>query len=106
MSYREDILKLTNEVVDLKLVRQDDIPKIDLYMEQMLSFLEQEMGDTLRQNDEKVFTKTMVNNYAKAGILSRPEKKKYNKHHIISLVYIFLLKQVLSIQYIKNRGNR
>ena len=40
----------------------------------------------------------MINNYAKAGILPRPDKKRYSRRHLITLIYIFLLKQVLSIQ--------
>lgn len=102
MTEKEGIMDFANRIINLKLVQIEDIPKIDLYMEQTISFLEQEMGDTLRRNDEAVFTKTMVNNYTKFGILPRPEKKKYNRDHIISLVYIFLLKQILSIQDIKS----
>lgn len=96
-----EILELAEKIVNAPLVNVDDIPKIDLYMEQVLSFLEQEMGDSLRHKDETVFTKTMVNNYTKEGILPRPQKKKYNKMHIITLTYIFILKQILSIQDIK-----
>ena len=59
--------------------------------------------------DDKILTKTMINNYAKAGILPRPDKKRYNRRHLITLTYIFLLKQVLSIQdigdFFKLMGN-
>lgn len=101
MDLNQEILELADKIANAPLVQIDDIPKIDLYMEQVLSFLEQEMGDSLRHKDETVFTKTMVNNYTKEGILPRPQKKKYNKSHIITLSYIFILKQILSIQDIK-----
>lgn len=101
MKLNDEIMELTEKIINSPLINVDDIPKIDLYMEQVLSFLEQEMGDPLRSKDEPVFTKTMVNNYTKEGILPRPQKKKYNKTHIITLTYIFVLKQILSIQDIK-----
>ena len=101
MDFNQEIMEMAEKIAQASLVQIDDIPKIDLYMEQVLSFLEQEMGDSLRQKDETVFTKTMVNNYTKEGILPRPQKKKYNKSHIIMLTYIFILKQILSIQDIK-----
>lgn len=101
MDLNREITETAEKIAYAPLVQIEDIPKIDLYMEQVLSFLEQEMGDALRHKDETVFTKTMVNNYTKEGILPRPQKKKYNKSHIITLAYIFILKQILSIQDIK-----
>ena len=67
-------------------------------MEQVVSFFDQEMRAFARDPQDKVFTHTMINNYAKAGILPRPDKKRYGRRHLITLIYIFLLKQVLSIQ--------
>lgn len=101
MDIAQAISQATEKIAASQLLNADDIPKIDLYMEQVLSLLEQEMGNSLRREDEVVFTKTMVNNYTKEGVLPRPEKKKYNKQHIIMLAYIFVLKQILSIQDVK-----
>lgn len=101
MNLNNEIMELTEKIINSSFINVDDIPKIDLYMEQVLSFLEQEMDGSLRSKEEPVFTKTMVNNYTKEGILPRPQKKKYNKTHIIMLAYIFMLKQILSIQDIK-----
>ena len=102
MDINKEILKLTESIVDFKMVDANDIPKIDLYMEQVISFLEQEMGDSLRREDESVFTNTMINNYTKAGVLPRPENKKYNRRHILTLIYIFMLKQNLPMPDIKS----
>lgn len=89
------------ELADFHLLASNDIPKIDLYMEQVTSLLEQEMGDSLRRKDECVFTNTMINNYTKDGVLPRPQNKRYNRRHILTLIYIFLLKQNLQIPEIK-----
>ena len=101
MADNDRITDFVENVLDAELLRVENIPKIDLYMEQMISFLEEEIGGMLRRSDESVFTKTMVNNYTKFGILPRPDKKKYNRRHMIYLIYIFLLKQTLSIQDVK-----
>ena len=101
MAGNDRIKDFVEDILESELLKVESIPKIDLYMEQMISFLEDEMGGMLRRKDELVFTKTMVNNYTKFGILPRPDKKKYNRRHMIYLIYIFLLKQTLSIQDIK-----
>lgn len=101
MSFNDEILREAQKLVNFKMLNANDIPKIDLYMEQIISFLESEMGDSLRRKNESVFTSTMINNYAKVGVLPRPENKKYNRRHILTLIYIFMLKQNLSIPDIK-----
>lgn len=99
--FTEKILSRAESVTDFHLLSSSDIPKIDLYMEQVTSLLEQEMGDSLRRKDECVFTNTMINNYSKDGVLPRPQNKRYNRRHILTLIYIFLLKQNLQIPEIK-----
>ena len=94
----EEIRRMVEEVANTPLIQTRDIPKVDLYMEQVISFFDQELRAFARDPDDKIFTNTMINNYAKAGILPRPDKKRYNRRHLITLTYIFLLKQVLSIQ--------
>ncbi len=98
---KDETLRRAQELANFKLLASGDIPKIDLYMEQVTSLLEQEMGPSLRRKDESVFTNTMINNYSKEGVLPRPENKRYNRRHIITLIYIFLLKQNLPMPEIK-----
>lgn len=98
---KDETLRRAQELADFKLLASGDIPKIDLYMEQVTSLLEQEMGPNLRRKNESVFTNTMINNYSKEGVLPRPENKRYNRRHIITLIYIFLLKQNLPMPEIK-----
>lgn len=101
MEFKKNIVEQAQDITDVNLVDPRDIPKIDLYMEQVTSFLEQEMGESFRFHDECVFTGTMINNYTKAGVLPRPSNKRYSRRHVLTLIFIYLLKQNLSIPEIK-----
>ena len=101
MDLKKEIVEQAKDITDVDLVDPRDIPKIDLYMEQVTSFLEQEMGESFRFHDECVFTGTMINNYTKAGVLPRPSNKRYSRRHVLTLIFIYLLKQNLSIPEIK-----
>ena len=68
-------------------VRPDDIPNIDLYMDQVTTFMEKELASSKRHEDDKILTKTMINNYAKNNLLPAPNKKKYSREHILLLIF-------------------
>lgn len=75
-----------------------DIPNIDLYMDQVTTFMDQHMKATTRNPEEdKILTKTMINNYTKNDLLPPPVKKKYSKEHVLMLIFIYYFKGVLSI---------
>lgn len=91
----EELLKsVLNEINDFNL---DDIPNIDLYMDQVTTYLNNKFDAARRYEDDKLLTKTMINNYAKSKLLPAPEKKKYSKDHILLLALIFFFKNVISI---------
>ncbi len=75
----------------------NDIPNIDLYMDQVTTFMDKHLSNTKRNDDDKILTKTMINNYAKNDLLPPPNKKKYSKDHIIFLIFIYYYKNFLSI---------
>ena len=90
-------------------VRPDDIPNIDLYMDQVTTFMEKELASSKRHEDDKILTKTMINNYAKNNLLPPPVKKKYSKEHLLVMIFIYYFKNFLSIKDIetmKNHGFR
>jgi len=101
MEIDDIILAAAEKIADSPLLHYERLPDIDLYVEQMTSYLEDRMGDSVRVSDEKIITKPMVNNYTKAGLLPRPSQKRYNRDHLISLAYICLLKQSLTFNDIK-----
>lgn len=83
-------------------IKSEDIPNIDLYMDQVTTFMDKRLRSTLRNPEEdKILTKTMINNYAKNDLLPPPVKKKYSKDHIIMLIFIYYFKGILSISDIQ-----
>lgn len=83
------------------MIDPSDIPSIELYMDQVTTFMDKELSDTKRHPDDKILTKTMINNYSKNDLLPPSDKKKYSKDHIILLIYIYYMKNFLSISDIK-----
>lgn len=98
-----DLLKsITESLNRIDYIKAEDIPNIDLYMDQVTSFLDTRLRSTTRNKEEdKVLTKTMINNYAKNDLLPPPVKKKYNKDHMITLLIIYYFKYFLSISDIE-----
>lgn len=82
-------------------VRSDEIPDIDLYMDQVTTFMESHLKDMRRHPEDKVLTKTMINNYAKNNLLPPPVKKKYSKDHMFMLIFIYYFKSLLSFHDIE-----
>lgn len=94
---KEDLAMLINNMSLLDDIKLSEIPNIDLYMEQVTTFFDDKLGHLKRSKDDKILTKTMINNYTKSGILMPPKNKKYSKRHMILLILIYYLKQILSI---------
>jgi hypothetical protein len=83
-------------------IRPDTFPDIPLYMDQVTTFMDNQLHATKRHEDDKILTKTMINNYAKNNLLPPPEKKKYSKEHLLTLIFIYYFKNVLSISDIQS----
>ena len=86
------------------LPRWNEIPEIDLYIDQVVSLLEKYLAHFIESdnsNDSRFITKTMINNYVKHNVIKSPINKKYGREHIASLFVIFILKQIYSIDEIK-----
>jgi predicted DNA-binding protein YlxM (UPF0122 family) len=84
-----------------KNISLDDFPEIDLYMDQVMQVFENKLSYTKRNDDDKVLTKTMINNYAKGNLLMKIKNKKYTKNHLILMSLIYNLKGALSLTDIK-----
>lgn len=97
--------ELQQKFEELKLEDQitlDDIPEIDLYMDQVIQLFESNLAAAKRNEEDKVLTKTMINNYSKGKLLMSVNNKKYTKEHIILMSIIYNLKGALSINDIKS----
>lgn len=82
-------------------IKSEDIPNIELYMDQVTTFMESQLESTKRYPEDKILTKTMINNYAKNHLLPPPVKKKYSKEHVLLLIFIYYFKNLLSIKDIE-----
>ena len=84
-------------ISEIGYVKPEDIPNIDLYMDQVTTFMEAQLAHSKRYKDDKILTKTMINNYAKNDLLPPPTKKKYSREHRLVLTFIYYFKNLLSI---------
>lgn len=84
----------------------EEIPELDLYMDQVTQLFDSKFNDSKRNEDDKALTKTMVNNYAKGKLLMSIKNKKYSKEHLILMSLIYNLKGGLSISDIKSSLNQ
>lgn len=92
---------ILKEFAELDYVHPEDIPNIDLYVDQVTTFIESQLSSMKRNEDEKILTKTMINNYTKNHVLPSPDKKKYSRDHVLMLILIYYLKSFLSIKDIQ-----
>ncbi len=95
----EDLLGSIMDSLDrIEYIKAEDIPNIDLYMDQVTTFMESHLKSSTRNpKDDKILTKTMINNYTKNDLLPPPVKKKYSKEHVFLLIFIYYYKGILSI---------
>lgn len=96
-----DITNLLSSISFNDQINSQEIPNIDLYMDQITTFMDSHFKKYKRNDSDKIITKTMVNNYTKNNVIPSPIKKKYSKNHMILLLLTFHLKHTLSINDIK-----
>nr|WP_312577295.1 DUF1836 domain-containing protein [Sedimentibacter sp.] len=96
----EEFLNFINNSKFLNQVELSKIPNINLYMDQALTFMNENLYQ--RNPHDKTLTKSMINNYVKNNLIPKPENKKYFPQHIIALIYIFYMKQILSLDDVKS----
>lgn len=104
---KEELGQLSASLGSYKTENWSQFPAIDLYMDQVVTYLERLLnifGDT--SDSSKTITSSMVNNYVKEGYLKRPVNKKYDRVHLVSLYIMSMLKPVLPIPLIaRSLGN-
>jgi hypothetical protein len=93
----EELLRLAEQITKTQQIKIADIPCVDLYMDQVTTFFDDKLKDLKRDEEDKILTKTMINNYAKAKLLLPVKGKKYSNEQMVLLALIYNLKQVLSI---------
>ncbi|WFR55908.1 DUF1836 domain-containing protein [Anaerocolumna sp. AGMB13025] len=105
-SSNQDYLQsLIDSIRKLDYINPDEIPNIDLYMDQVTTFMDEHLKSSKRFSEDKLLTKTMINNYTKNELLPPPNKKKYSKEHILLLIFIYYFKNILTISDIQHIFN-
>lgn len=79
----------------------EQLPDLELYMDQVVTFLEKQLYVFQTSTMDKQITPSMINNYVKGEVLPAPISKKYSKEHLALIEEICTLKQVLSIAEVK-----
>ena len=103
MATTEELLQtILQSLEKVEYIKSEDIPNIDLYMDQVLTFMDRKLRSAVRpQTEDRILTKTMINNYAKNKLLPPPEKKRYSREHLLMLIFIYYFKNILSISDIQ-----
>ena len=97
--------KLLKEILDqfdqVEYIRPSDIPDIGMYMDQVTTFMDSRLSKARRTSEDKLLTKTMINNYTKQKLLPPPDRKKYSREHLLVLLFIYYYKGILSLEDIR-----
>lgn len=95
MTKREEIM--AQDLIDFKLPRYQELPDVGLYLEQTTNYLNQCLSPL---GDVKL-TSSMISNYVKHGLISRPQKKLYQTEQLAELMFIAVAKNVLQLDNLK-----
>ena len=97
-----DVIEWNETFTGYCAVKWEKMPDIELYMDQVVTFLDRQMTMYRRKEDEKVITPSMINNYTKDHLIPRAKSKKYSKDHIALIMVVCSLKKVLSMPDLSN----
>lgn len=98
MEWQDKVRETAEKSAQVPQIQPGDVPDIELYMDQLVTFLDQRLGAGKRENNAPFVTGTMVNNYTKARLIPPAEHKRYHRRHVLGLSLVGQLKKVLSMQ--------
>lgn len=101
MSQENELQLWVDEIAKVHLPRWDELPELDLYMDQVVTLVERYLNPLMNQSNEKMLTKSMVNNYVKLQLIPAPVRKQYSRRHLAFLIAITVLKQIVTIKEVK-----
>lgn len=99
MEKEKNFLSKIKSFKDFNMPRWDDLPEIDLYMDQVISVTDKLLS-SLSVEDTPILTPSMINNYVKNKIIPPPVKKKYSRDHLAKLIIICIMKPIMEISAI------
>ena len=98
---KEKLEQIINQSANPSRLEPEQIPELELYIDQILMLFEDKLGENRRRENDKILTKSMVNNYSKEKMIRPMRGKKYSREQILQILMICNLKNVLSIGDIK-----
>ena len=98
---KRELLDMIQGFNTIDFITPGTVPDIDLYMDQITTFMDTHLASCKRYPDDKILTKTMINNYTKNDLIPPPVRKKYSKEHVLLLIFVYYMKDFLSISDIK-----
>ena len=98
---KKELLDMIQGFNTIDFITPETVPDIDLYMDQITTFMDTHLASCKRYPDDKILTKTMINNYTKNDLIPPPVRKKYSKEHVLLLIFVYYMKDFLSISDIK-----
>lgn len=98
---KSEIYNIAKDAVNDAELRSNDIPPIDLYVDQILNLINERLNKGSERYHDRQLTKTMINNYSKDGLIAPVKGKKYNKEQVLQMLVVYTLKGTLSIGEIK-----
>ena len=97
--------RLAERMGSVHISRIREMPRIELYLDQLLTLVSQEL-EFMQLPGETLVTGSMVNNYVKQGVIPAPRKKRYTRRHLASLLFVCAFKRVFSIAQVKQLMER
>ncbi|MGN1008356.1 MAG: DUF1836 domain-containing protein [Butyricicoccus sp.] len=101
-----ELEELLRQVFSDRDLTPEQVPALDLYMDQVLTLFNDGLQDSKRHPEDKLLTKTMINNYSKEKLLSPIKGKKYSHQHIMQMLCVYQLKQTLALGDVKQLTGR
>ena len=98
MRYEEYLKTQLGKLKDAGLIMTQDLPEMDLYIDQVSTVFRKFMDKLDDSLAEKYVTRPMINNYAKRGLIARPEGKRYTKDHMVMIAMVFYLRSIFKME--------
>ena len=86
---QEILNNIIEKEVQKSSITSKDIPDLDLYMDQIMTLFDSHLANNKKNEDDKLLTKTMINNYSKSKVITQVKGKKYTKEQIIQMLMIY-----------------
>lgn len=96
--WKDEVREFSREISGAPQIASEEIPDIEIYMDQLTTYLDKRLGFYNREEGTPFVTRSMVNNYSKAGLLPTSVSKRYSSVHVMALSLICQLKRLFTIQ--------